>query len=184
MMQELEQASPHARITGTVYLLYFVTAISAQSLLTRRFTASAEVMNLLADGFYIALPLLLYRIFRPVNRTISLAAALLSVAGCVVMILTQLHFVGGRVTPLIFFGLFCILLGYLIWRCIFLPRLLGVLLILAGLAWMIYPVPQLPHVLLASIQVLGISAEALLMLWLLAKGISKERWWAQRAAFE
>ena len=179
-MSPLDQASPRARITGTVYLLYFVAAISAQILITRRFTASGAVMNLFADGLYIALTFLLYHMFRPVSRTISLIAALFSLAGCGVMMMTQLHPNSSPVNPLIFFGPFCVFLGYLILRSIFLPRLFGILLILAGLAWVIYPLPGLPHAVLLSIQGLGIMAEALLMLWLVTRGVPEEQWRAQR----
>lgn len=174
--EQVEKAPPRARITGTVYLLYFVTAILAQLLINKRLTATGEVMNFIADGLYIALTLLLYRLFRPVSRSVSLIAALFSLAGCVVTVLEQLHPVGPHLSPLIFFGPFCILLGYLILRSTFLPRLLGVLLMLAGVGWLIYIIPGLPRAALLTIQALGILAEGLFMLWLLAKGVPEERW--------
>ena len=174
-------SSPHGRMTGTVYLLYFAAAISAQALLrTRSFTATGTAINLLADGLYLALTLLLYRIFEPVSRTLSLIAALLSLAGCVVMIAAQWHLIGSQLNPLIFFGPFCILLGYLILRSIFIPHPLGLLLILAGSAWVIYLLPGLPKAVLLFIQALGILAEALLMLWLVVRGVPQELWSAQR----
>ncbi len=139
-------------------------------------------MNLLADALYLALNFLLYRLFRPVSRTISLIAALFSLTGCVVMIAAQWHLVESQLNSLIFFGPFCCLLGYLILRCTFIPRTLGVLLILAGLAWTIYPLPGLPRAVLVSIQALGIMAEGLLMSWLVVRGVSNEQWWAQGAA--
>src|SRR6202034_3043649 len=181
-MSQVNQASPHARITGAVYLLYFVAAISAQVLITQRFTASGKAINLFANGLYIALTFLLYRMFQPVSRTISLIAALFSLAGCVAMIAAQWRLVGLQLSPLIFFGPFCILLGYLILRSTFIPRPLGALLILAGLAWVIYLLPGLPKAVLVAIQALGIIAEMLLMLWLVTKGVPKEQWRAQRAA--
>lgn len=173
------EASPHARITGTVYLLYFVTAILAQMFITRGLITSGRAVNLLADVLYIMLTLSLYRLFAPVNRRLSLVAALFSLAGCALMMLAQFHLVGPRLSPLIFFGPFCILTGYLICRSIFVPHLLGFVLIFAGIAWIIYALPGTPRALAMPIQALGILAEALLMFWLLAKGVSQERWLAQ-----
>lgn len=177
----LENASPLARITGAVYLLYFVAAISAQLLTVRGSSATRLTLNLVADALYLAVTVMFYRLFRPVSRGISLIAAVFSLTGCAVMILAQLHFVDPRLSPLIFFGPFCVLIGWLILRSIFLPKLLGILLILAGLGWIIYPIPGLPHALTLAIQVLGIFAEGLLMLWLLAKGIPEQRWLEQSA---
>lgn len=181
-MRQTSEASPHARITGAVYLLYFVAAISAQVLLTQRFVATGKAINLFADGLYLALTFLLYRMFQPVSRTISLIAALFSLAGCVVMIAAQWHLVGSQLNPLIFFGPFCTLLGYLILRSTFITRPLGVLLILAGFAWAIYLLPGLPKAVLVSIQGLGVVAEGLFMLWLVVRGVPKEQWRVQRTA--
>lgn len=141
-----------------------------------------EIINFVADAFYIAVTVLFYFLFKPVSRTLSLVAACLSLAGCVVMILGQLHLAPARFSPLIFFGPFCILIGYLIIRSTFLPRVLGVLMVLAGAAWLIYLVPSLPHLLTVSIEGLGILAEGALMLWLLAAGVKVERWKEQAAA--
>jgi len=39
------------------------------------------------------------------------------------------------ISPLLFFGPYCLLIGYLIFRSGFLPRMLGVLMASAGLGW-------------------------------------------------
>ena len=65
-----------ARITGIVYLLYFLTAISDEVFLGRGRLVVFDVVNLIAYAFYIAVTLLLYYMFRPVNRSLSLLAAL------------------------------------------------------------------------------------------------------------
>jgi Domain of unknown function (DUF4386) len=77
---------------------------------------------------------------------------------------------------LVFFGLFNLLIGYLIFKSTFLPRILGVLMALSGLGWLTFLSPSLATHMLAFVEVLGIIAEASLMLWLLVKGVNVERW--------
>jgi len=77
---------------------------------------------------------------------------------------------------LVFFGFYCLLIGCLISRSTFLPRVLGVLMACAGLAWLTFLSPPLANHLLAYIEILGIIAEAALMLWLLIKGVNVQRW--------
>lgn len=72
---------------------------------------------------------------------------------------------------IIFFGLFDIAIGYLIFRSAFLPRFLGVLMAVAGLGWLTFLSPPLANQLSPYIYVLGFIAELLLMLWLLVMGV-------------
>jgi hypothetical protein len=177
-MEEIRERAlgPRARTTGAVYLLYFLTAILSQALISRKVVVYGNVANFVADACYIAVTLLFYGLFKPVSRVVSLVAACLSLAGCVVMVGGQLHLGSNRFSPLVFFGPFCILIGYLILRSTFLPRLLGVLMALAGVGWLIFPIPSLPHLLSLSIEGLGIFAEGALMLWLLVMGVKVGRW--------
>ena len=80
---------------------------------------------------------------------------------------------------LVFFGVYCLLIGCLILRSIFLPRFLGALMVLAGLGWLTFLYPPLADRLFAYIAVLGIAAEALLMLWLVVRGVNAQRWQEQ-----
>jgi hypothetical protein len=82
----------------------------------------------------------------------------------------------------VFFGLFNLLIGYLIFKSTFLPRILGVLMALSGLGWLTFLSPSLANRLLAYIEVLGIIAEASLTLWLLVKGVNVQRWKEQASA--
>ena len=77
---------------------------------------------------------------------------------------------------LVFFGLWCVLIGYLIFRSTFLPRILGVLLAIDGLGWMLYLSPPLAQHLFPFIAVASGLAEIPLMLWLLIVGVNTERW--------
>ena len=77
---------------------------------------------------------------------------------------------------LVFAGPFQILIGYLIFRSTFLPRILGVLIALAGLGWLIFLAPPLANHLLTLLEVLGVLGEVPLMLWLLVMGVNSQRW--------
>jgi len=80
---------------------------------------------------------------------------------------------------LVFFGIYCLLIGYLIFRSAFLPRLLGVLMAFAGLGWLSFLSPPLANTLSPHILVLGFIAELSLCLWLLVMGVNAQRWLEQ-----
>jgi Domain of unknown function (DUF4386) len=177
-MMEPAEASrvSRGRATGVVYLLYFLTAILGQFLFGRKLVVYGYVVNLISDALYIAVTLLFYEMFKPVNKGLSLMAALFSLVGCGLTVLDLFHLAPAHLSALMFFGPYCILLGYLIFRSTFLPRVLGVLMVLAGLGWLMFLLPALPHFLSVCIMGLGILAEGLLMLWLLVKGVNVQRW--------
>ena len=77
---------------------------------------------------------------------------------------------------LVFFGITCVLLGYLILRSTFLPRILGVLMALAGLGWLAFLSPPFANHLSPYDQAFGFLAEVALMLWLLVRGVDAQRW--------
>jgi Domain of unknown function (DUF4386) len=83
---------------------------------------------------------------------------------------------------LVLFGFYDLLIGYLIFRSVFLPRILGVLMALAGLAWLTFLYPPLASYLSPYILVLGFVAELALCLWLLVKGVNVQRWEEQARA--
>jgi hypothetical protein len=83
---------------------------------------------------------------------------------------------------LTFFGVFCALIGFLIFRSKFLPAMLGLLMMAAGVTYWInsfrlflaLPIPYLPWVTLI--------AELSLALWLLVVGVNEAKWRAQAGA--
>lgn len=77
---------------------------------------------------------------------------------------------------LVFFGCWCVLTGYLVFRSTFLPRILGVLLVLEGVGWMTFLSPSLGRFLLPVIFITIVLAELPLMLWLLVKGVNVRKW--------
>jgi hypothetical protein len=77
---------------------------------------------------------------------------------------------------LVFDALFLLLLGYLIFKSAFLPRVLGALIALGGLGWLTFLYPPLANYLFLGIVVLGGFGELSLMLWLLVVGVNEQRW--------
>ena len=72
---------------------------------------------------------------------------------------------------LVLFGFYDFLIGYLIVRSTFIPRALGVLMMIAGMGWLTYVWPPLATSLSWGVQPLGFLAEFLFMLWLLHGGV-------------
>lgn len=83
---------------------------------------------------------------------------------------------------LIFFGFWCVLAGYLIARSTFVPRVLGVLLVLDGLGWMTFLWPPFASAIYPVIAVVAGIAEWPLLLWFLVFGVNNERWLEQARA--
>jgi hypothetical protein len=77
---------------------------------------------------------------------------------------------------LVFFGFWCVLAGYLIFRSTFLPRILGVLLAIDGLGWATYMYPPLACYLFPFIAAASALAEIPLQLWLVVTGVNPQRW--------
>jgi hypothetical protein len=183
MMERIAEASPHprARITGVIYLLYFLTAISADTVVGQGRLVLYDAVNLIAYAFYISVTLLFYYLFKPVNRIVSLLAAIFSLLGCSNDILGLLNVAPYKINSLVFFGPFCLVLGYLIFKSTFLPRILGVLMACAGLGWLIFLSP-LANYLSTYLKVLGFVAELSFCLWLVVKGVNVQRWKEQASA--
>jgi hypothetical protein len=88
----------------------------------------------------------------------------------------------GAGVALAFFGCYALLTGYLIVRSTFLPRILGVWSILAGLGWMTFLYPPLGYRLFSYLAVFGFLGAAALILWLLVFGVNERRWKEQAGA--
>ena len=73
---------------------------------------------------------------------------------------------------LVLFAIYDLLIGMLIVKSTFLPRILGGLMMLAGLGWLTFLWPPLAATSAVVVLPLGAFAEIALMLWLLVKGAS------------
>ena len=158
---------------------------------------------LVAVLFHITWALLIYQLFGVVNRTINQLALLVILVGCalqataaVVYLSPLLYLQAGFTQPdpvlllinlshltfdayIIIFGMWCVLLGYLIVRSTFMPRLIGVLLIADGIGWITYLVPPFATSIFPAIAVVAGVAEFSLLLWMLIFGVNSERWYEQ-----
>lgn len=157
------------RLAGVFYLLTFVTGFIALAAGT-----GAAVANGIATVAYVGVTVLFYQLFKPVSRTVSAIAAGFSLIGCAIGALVAFH-VTVPISSLAFFGVYCILIGYLIVRSPFLPSILGVLLALGGLSWLTFAWPPLARSLSPYNYGPGILGEGLLTLWLLIFGARRSR---------
>jgi hypothetical protein len=181
MTTSADATPPRARITGVVYLLYFLTAVSDEVFVGRGRPLLFDAVDLIAHAFYVAVTFLLYNMFRPVHRNLALLAAIFGLVGCANDVLSLFSLVPYKVSSLAFFGPYCLLIGCLILGSTFLPRILGVLMVLAGVGWLLVLSPRASP-LSTPLEILGFIAEASLMLWLIVKGVNIPRWRKQAGA--
>ena len=83
---------------------------------------------------------------------------------------------------LVFFGVYLLLAGILILKSTFLPRILGVLMVLAGLSYLPFMSPPFVRSLQPYILIFPGVGQISLTLWLLAVGVNEQRWKEQAAA--
>jgi hypothetical protein len=199
------RSSTLARITGVVYCLYFIAALSSTALtpgVTGPGTfdrASAQgpmyqlgvSLGLLSTLLYLTVVGMLYRLFAATNRTVATLAVLFGLTGCTLMAIgTAFQLAVPTSTPelaadflklnatsehvaLVFFGGFQLFLGWVIYQSGRLPRIIGVLIAVAGVGWLTFLAPQVPRTLFVLVAALGGLCELSLMLWLLVVGLTE-----------
>ncbi len=173
MMKRIADASPlfKARTAGVFWLMVFLAGSLAL------FVGSGiafSAANIVAPLCYIVVTLLLYDLLKPVSRSVSLVAAFFGLGGCAVSLFRLTPFI--LVRDLVFFGFQCLLVGYLIFRSTFLPRIFGALMGLAGLGWLTFLWPPLANSLSPWNLAPGMLGEGSLIVWLLVKGVNVQRW--------
>jgi hypothetical protein len=173
IMQRIAKVSPRFRVrmAGTLYLLSVVTAACTEIFLRGRLNVAG---GLVANAGMAAETLILYAIFKPVNRRLALLAAFLNFVG--------LTFEALRLNPrgvdvaLVFTGFYCLLIGYLMFRSTFVPRILGALMAFAGLGWLTYLSNPLVKYLSPYNLACALLAEASVFLWFLVMGVNNAKW--------
>jgi Domain of unknown function (DUF4386) len=207
--------SAFAMAIGTKLIVFNDAAATASNLLANEALFRSSTAALLISGvFYVGATFFIYQVLKPVNRSISLLAALFSLIGCAIGALgclfdvipflllkkaeyltvfsveqlqaLTLMFLKLRVQAnnigLVFFGLHCLGVGYLILRSTFLPRLIGALMVFAGVGWLTFLSPPLANSLAPYNMIPGGLGELTLTLWLLLRGVNVQRWEEQASA--
>jgi hypothetical protein len=215
-----------ARIAGILYLIIFIAGIFAElyirdSLIVPGDAATTVnniraseslfrlgfVISLVRQAVLISLPLVLYKLLKPVNKDqawimvafalvgvpigmISLlfqfAVLLLSNAGystvftaeqlhAAVMFFLDLKVQGDMIAQLL--AIWLLPLGYLVYKSGFLPKFLGVLLMIACFGYLIdfvtfFLFPKFD----LKVSLFTFWGEVIFPLWLLTKGVNVERW--------
>lgn len=106
--------------------------------------------------------------------------------GLAYLFLNAQHY--GYALGMVFFGLHLGVLGFLVFRSGFLPRILGILMVVSALGYLAdsftkFLAPQSADTLAMVVIVTALIGELPLTLWLLVKGLNVERW-RQRALGE
>jgi len=187
-------------------------ATAANIIASEQLYRLAIAATLLSAIAYTAVVALLYALFKAVNRPLAIVSAFIGLAGCAVsatFLVNQLAVLAllespnaadaqelarhalrlaslGNTLSLVFFGFYCLTLSALAFGATFLPRVLGLCLLIAGVGWlvgnlgaMVAPA-MLGGVSRYLIPVSGLG-EFIFTLWLLVMGVNPERWRLQAA---
>jgi hypothetical protein len=179
MMERIRETSPRfkARMAGGIYVFSVLTALFFELFLGGRLGYAA---NFIQMAGMVAVTLLFYDMFKQVNRSISLLAAFSNLVGIAFEAL-RLNPQGANLAR-VFHGIYCLLIGYLIFKSTFLPRVLSALIVFGGLGWLTYVSPPLANHLSPYNLACGLLGEASVFLWLLLMGVNVQRWREQATA--
>ena len=238
MKTKIREMSPsaYARFAGVLYLVIAVAAVFAHMVIPEQFivagdaaataaniatfrlgTVGSELIILLSE---VILSIVLYELLKPVNKTLSLLAAvsrlimttihglnllnyyfvlqLLNGAGflavfgpeqvnALVTLFLDAHTVGFTI-GIAFLVPHVLILGYLIYKSGYFPKVLGFLFIAAGIGYLFDTIGLLlvpsytstPGLIAMVIAV----AELVFPIWLLVKGVNMDRWQNRSLALE
>ena len=217
-----------ARVAAFVFLIIFFLGMSAElfirpgmivpgdSAATVKNIAASEalfrlslVSDLIRQTLLMALTLILYKLLKPVNKTIAALMVIFYLVCVPVSMLNELNhlavlllssgagyltaFKADQLNALVmffldmrkygtffpqFFSFWLLLLGYLVFKSGFLPRILGILLIIGGLCYTVLAVLffLFPNFDLMICGLFAFIGELLFYLWLLIKGVNVKEW--------
>lgn len=188
-------AAGQVQILGSFIVTGNAVATAGNILANQTLYRFGFLVAVVAVAFNLAWGLLMFELLRPVDRTIASMALLAAIANSALEAVTALLQIAPLLVlqsdsqasqlayaflklngaafdmQLVFFGLWCALTGYLIWRSGFIPRALGALLIVDGIGWMLYLWPPLANQVFAVIALASGLAEIPLIIWLIVFGV-------------
>jgi len=177
MMKRIAEVSARfkARMAGVLFSLLVLTAGFTEFFARGKLSLAAD----LAAGFIevscmIAVTLLLYDIFKPVDRRLSLLAASFNFVALTLELLQVLPH--GVNIGLGFHGFYWIVISYLIFKSTFLPRILSALTAIAGLCWLTFLSPPLANYLSPYSLASALLVEGSVFLWFLVMGLNVPKW--------
>lgn len=147
---------------------------------SRELTLLAAFFNLVSIGIEAAAAMYLVVALFPLGNAAYLKAFAPEQLYAMASLSVKSHGYGFGVS-LIFFGCFCVVTGYLIFRSGFLPKAIGVLMQIAGLCYLtdsfaLILAPSFANRLFPGILLPAFVGEASLCLWLIGKGVDTRRW--------
>ena len=152
-----------SRVAGASWMLCVVAGIYGYFL--GRGTHLGKDAILVAAAAYLVVTVLLYTLLRPVNSSVALVAAGFGLVG-----------IATSGDSSAYFGVQCILIGYLVVLSTFLPRTIGVLMVLAGLGQLLFVSTLLPEWFTHKYGPIGYIADGVgeiaFALWLLFIGVN------------
>jgi Domain of unknown function (DUF4386) len=167
------------------------------------------VSDMIRQVLLVVLPLVLYKLLKPVNKDIASLMVIFALTGVPISMINELNhfavlllssnvgyktvFNADQLNTLVMFFLelrnygtyipqvlsfWILLLGYLVFKSGFLPRIFGLLLMLGGLCYTVSAVLffLFPNFNTMNLGLFAFIVEALFYLWLLIKGVNAEGW--------
>jgi len=217
-----------ARVAACVFLIIFFLGMSSElfirsaiivpgdaAMTVNNIMASESlfrlsiVSDLIRQMFLILLPLVLYKLLKPVNKNVASLMVIFALVSVPISMLNELNhfavlllasgagylsaFKADQLNALVmfflelrkygtfiaqFFSVWVLLLGYLVFKSGFLPRILGILLMLGGLCYTVLAVLffLFPNFDATIFGLFAFIEESLFYLWLLIKGVNVEKW--------
>jgi hypothetical protein len=157
------------QIGMTAAMYYLLKPVS------RSLSATAAVFGYVGSGIKILARLFFYAPLFVLSGSSSLSAFNQGQLEGISSLLLRINSLGAG-TACIFLGVNTVIVGYLMLRATFLPRVLGVLGIIGGAGWLSYLYPPLAGIVFMPVALFALFGCAVTIAWLLIRGVDERRW--------